>query len=311
MDGTFTRFLQLHISMAVMLACSTHGQEAAPQVRNSAETTAKFGNLMADSPVDFSRGVLAKKYPPDVTVQSESVEEEYRLFTSPCRSLCQIDKIQREMPHGEFAPPRQQWRNLSRTQRILTEGGELHILALGDSIMNDTMCSGWVAKLTKAYPRARIRTTCYLRNGGGCHHFLKEGRLAKHVVPRKPNLVFIGGISQGGHVANIRKVVQQTRDAVPKVEFLLATGAFGTSDPRSVEAMAQETFTGTSKYGVPLKQLAADQDCAYLDITTPWVQYIRSSKVHPHIFYRDPAHANEFGEQILCKILMAFFANAS
>ena len=41
--------------------------------------------------------------------------------------------------------------------------------------MNDTMRSGWVAKLAEAYPRARIRTTCYLRNGGGCHHFLKEG----------------------------------------------------------------------------------------------------------------------------------------
>ena len=130
-------------------------------------------------------------------------------------------------------------------------------------------------------------------------------------MPRKPDLVFIGGISQGGHVANIRKVVQQIYDAVPDVEFLLATGAFGTSDPRSPEKMAQATFTGTSEYGVALKQLAAGQNCAYLDITTPWVQYICSSKVHPHLYYRDPAHANEFDEQILCKILMAFFADSS
>ena len=175
MDGTFTRFLRLHIAMVAMLACSTLGQEVARQDRNAAETTAKFGNMMADSPVDFSKGVLPKKYPPDVMVQSEPVEEEYRLFSSPCRSLHQIDTIQRDMPHGEFTPPHQEWRNLSCTRHILSEGGELHILALGDSIMNDTMRSGWVAKLAEAYPRARIRTTCYLRNGGGCHHFLKEG----------------------------------------------------------------------------------------------------------------------------------------
>ena len=32
----------------------------------------------------------------------------------------------------------------------------------------------------------------------------------------------------------------------------------------------------------------------------------RSAKVHPHVFYRDVVHANEFGEQILAKIMMAF-----
>lgn len=31
------------------------------------------------------------------------------------------------------------------------------------------------------------------------------------------------------------------------------------------------------------------------------------AKVHPHIFCRGRVHANEFGEQILSKILMEFF----
>ena len=39
----------------------------------------------------------------------------------------------------------------------------------------------------------------------------------------------------------------------------------------------------------------------------PWRDYILSSKVHPHLFYRDTVHANEPGEQILSKILMAFW----
>ena len=45
-------------------------------------------------------------------------------------------------------------------------------------------------------------------------------------------------------------------------------------------------------------------------MTTPWAEYIRTSKLHPHLFYRDEVHANEHGEQILSKILMAFFSGA-
>jgi len=44
-----------------------------------------------------------------------------------------------------------------------------------------------------------------------------------------------------------------------------------------------------------------------LFMTTPWAEYIRSAQVHPHFFYRDVVHANEFGEQILSKIVMAFW----
>ena len=46
-------------------------------------------------------------------------------------------------------------------------------------------------------------------------------------------------------------------------------------------------------------------------MTTPWAQYIVSSGLHPHRFYRDPVHANEFGEQILSKIMMGFWDPAS
>ena len=37
-------------------------------------------------------------------------------------------------------------------------------------------------------------------------------------------------------------------------------------------------------------------------MTAPWAQYIHSARVHPHLFYRDVVHANEYGEQILAKI---------
>ncbi len=210
------------------------------------------------------------------------------------------------MPKGELRVPKADWTYLSRTRRMLTEGGELRLLAMGDSIVNDTMRSGWVAKLQEAYPKSEIKATVYVRGGGGCQHYKEQGRLATYVIPRKPDLVFIGGISQKD-IESIRTVIRELRQGLPSVEFLLATGTFGTADPRVPEELARAAHSGTGKYGELLKQLAGEERCAYLDMTTPWAEYCRSTKVHPHVFYRDVVHANEYGEQILAKILMAYF----
>ena len=185
----------------------------------------------------------------------------------------------------------------------------MRLLALGDSIVNDTMRSGCVAKLAEAYPQARIQATVYVRGGGGCQHYKESSRIATNVIPRQPNLVFIGGISQKD-TESIREVIHQLRAGLPEVEVLLASGVFGTVDPRDLEALAKAPHSGTGAYGRALKKLAVEENCAYLDMTTPWAEYIRSAHVHPHLFYRDVVHANEYGEQILSQILMAFWTAA-
>ncbi len=265
-------------------------------------------DMMEDSPVTFpEKGALPAKHPPDLpSTPNEAKEEGYYIFQSPRRSIEQIETIQNEMPKGSFNPPSQDWSHLQRTHRILTEGGNLHLLALGDSIVNDTMRSGWVAKLQEAYPKAQINATVYVRGGGGCQHYKKENRISHNVIPRKPDLVLIGGISQKD-IKSIQEVIHQLRAGLPNVEILLFTGAFGTVDPRDADALAKANHSGTSEYGKALQELAEEEQCAYLDMTTPWAEYIRSSGVHPHRFYRDRVHANEYGEQILSKILMAFF----
>ncbi len=269
-------------------------------------------DMMADSPVKFpEKGGLPAKYSPDQPANDFSTPEEgYYLFSSPERSLGQIRRIQSDMPRGTFSAPPRDWKYLRRTRRILKRGGHLELLALGDSIVNDTMRSGWVATLGEAYPKAVIHATVYVRGGGGCQHYKEEGRIQKFVIPRKPNLIFIGGISQKD-IQSIREVIHQLRRDLPEVEILLATGAFGTADPRVPDELAKAPHSGSGRYGSDLKALAAEERCAYLDMTTPWAEYIRSSKVHPHLFYRDVVHANEFGEQILCKILMAFWGAGS
>ena len=127
---------------------------------------------------------------------------------------------------------------------------------------------------------------------------------SKCVIPRKPDLVFIGGISQKD-IESIRTVIRELRTALSEVEIVLASGTFGTADPREPEELAKAAHSGTGAYGAALQKLATEEKCAYLDMTTPWAQYIRSAQLHPHLFYRDVVHANEYGEQILSKILMA------
>jgi hypothetical protein len=263
--------------------------------------------LDADSPVKFP---VKSKFPPDRPDRNgKAPEKDYYLCSTPERSLDQIGKIQAEMPAGQFTPPPNDWTFLKHTRHLLTDGGQLRLIAVGDSIVNDTMRSAWVAKLQEAYPKAAIHANVYVRGGGGCQHYKEQGRIGKVVVPLKPDLVLIGGISQQD-IASIREVIHQLRASLPQVEILLFTGTFGPADPRSDAEIDNARWSGTGQYGKALRQLAVEERCAYLDMTTPWSEYIHSSKLHPHSFYRDRYHANECGEQILSKILMSFFVPA-
>lgn len=76
------------------------------------------------------------------------------------------------------------------------------------------------------------------------------------------------------------------RAGLPDAEFLLATGAFGTADPRDAASLAKASHSGAGAYGRALKALAAEEGCAYLDMTTP----------SPEISHTRPRHAGELGE---------------
>ncbi|HMO64520.1 MAG TPA: hypothetical protein PKE47_04730, partial [Verrucomicrobiota bacterium] len=292
----------------LLLAAGGFAQDVAPADRNEVNTRVRPGGMLADSPVTFSEsGALPAQFPPDVRAeQFDPGEADYFLFSSPERSLAQVKQIQAAMPAGRFTPPANDWRHLPRSRRRLAEGGPLHVMAIGDSIVNDTMRSGWVALLREAYPRADITATVHVRGGGGAQHFREAGRLARNVFPRRPDLVFLGGISQRS-IEDLAVLIGQLRAGLPEVEILLGTGAFGTADPRDPAALAAAPHSGTGDYGRRLRELAEAERCAFLDFTTPWAEYLNGSGQHPHRFYRDVVHANEFGEQVLAKILMSFW----
>ena len=131
-----------------------------------------------------AQGCLPALYPPDRPSKNGfAPEPDYFLFSTPERSPQQIHKIQAEMPKGRFTAVHTDWRfRLSRTRKLLSGDGEIHILGLGDSIVNDTMRSGWLALLQEAYPKAKIRGTVYVRGGGGCQHYKEQDRIRRFVA---------------------------------------------------------------------------------------------------------------------------------
>ena len=132
--------------LAASLPMTAPAQNAAPADRNPVNTTTRPGGMAADSPVIFPKaGALPAKFPPDMKEESWPVEKDYHLFSSPCRSLAQIRKIQADMPDGKFTPPVNDWKNLTRTRRLLNESGTLHLMAVGVNVPSGI--SAWIFRI--------------------------------------------------------------------------------------------------------------------------------------------------------------------
>ncbi len=229
------------------------------------------------------------------------------ILTQPERTMAQVEKAYAQMPPLHYTPRADRWKKLPRTAAILHQGGELHIVMLGDSIVNDTSCSRWDDVLRPRYPRAKIVRTTVVRGGTGCWWYHEAGRVKKYVIPLRPDLFIIGGISQRDDVDSIRDTIRQVRAARP-CDVLLMTGAFGPVDPRDPKQWTPTIDTNGHDYRARLQRLARSEHGAFLDMTGAWGQYIRTSGKPLDWFKRDPIHANERGEQILGRILVRYLS---
>jgi hypothetical protein len=177
---------------------------------------------------------------------------------------------------------------------------------LGDSIIGDTSASKCELLLGRLYPKAQIEKITSVRGSTGCWWYKDENRVEGYVLKYKPDLLMIGGISQHDDTEAIRAVIRQVREKQP-CEVLLMTPAFGPdTDPRIVHWRYDIDLT-SDDYRAKLQRLAAEEKCAFLDMTGPWWQFVKDSGCDSGYFHRDRVHANERGFQILGRILEKFF----
>ena len=224
------------------------------------------------------------------------------------RKLEQVLKVYAEMPAVQYRPPAGRWEKLPRTRTLLMEGGVLHVVMLGDSIVNDTSRSGWDLVVERRHPKCRIEKITSVRGSTGCWWYKGPGRVQKYVLDHKPDLVVLGGISHRNDVDSIREVVRQIR-AGGDADILLMTGAFGPTDPR-LDAQWQKIADPNrySDYRKGLEALARETKAGFLDLEAAWGQYLRQPERDLSSFKRDLIHANERGEQILGHILANYLS---
>jgi lysophospholipase L1-like esterase len=220
--------------------------------------------------------------------------------------LARIDAVYAGMEPMRYAPPADRWTPLEKTRRRLAGGPSLRIVLLGDSIVNDTSASRFELLLGRMYPACAIEKVTSVRGSTGCRWYKEENRVQAWVLRHQPDLLMIGGISQGDDTDSIREVIRQVRAQAPACEFLLMTGAFGSMDPRKDKAWTADVPADGTGYRTRLLKLAAEERCGFLDMTGPWGTYIRASSKGLGWFKRDPIHANDRGFQILGRIVAAF-----
>ena len=222
-------------------------------------------------------------------------------------ALQRIDAVYAAMDPLAYTPPPERFAHLPKTLAALRGGGTLRMVLLGDSIMGNTSSSAFELLLMRDYPGAKIVKIPSLRSSTGCTYYREENRVQEYVLRHEPDLVLIGGISNRGDAEAVRDVVRQVRAARPATEFLLLTPVFGAVRDEHIKSFTREIDTATGNFRHTLMKVAAEERCAFFDMTGPWWSYIQESGKCYGWFMGDAVHANERGCQIIGRLLREWF----
>ena len=234
----------------------------------------------------------------DVTVTKVQREEVLRW----------ADNIYRKgMPALSYAPPKNVIKSLPRTAQRLQSGKTTRIVMLGDSIMNDIANSTVDVLLEREYPGTNVKIIAAVGGGTGVDKWNDDSAynwpdhdldLQKGVIAQRPDLVIVGGVSNGENYSDFYELVDKIVVGVEKgfgytPDIMLMTGALGkTTDPPG--------------YSAKLKAVAEEKDTAFLDIrkiTEQYLQKVDAKGYSRNYFYRDDIHANHYGKQLLGRVL--------
>lgn len=225
------------------------------------------------------------------------------------------DRTWRAMPPANLGAVPRPGKLLERTMARLRQGRTLRIVLLGDSIINDIGNSPWDALLERAWPGARIEVIHSVRGGTGCQFYRLENRVQSYVLDHKPDLLIIGGISNGDDPEAIREVIRQVR-AKSDPDILVMSGAVSTWEDLEAYFEARklspeerdEALRRARAYRPGLAAMAAEEKVECFDLRAHWDAYVERIRKHPEWLRRDRPHANCRGHMLLARLVAAYFA---
>jgi lysophospholipase L1-like esterase len=222
-------------------------------------------------------------------------------------TLQRIDAIYAAMDPIVYQPPAGRFANIPKTMRKLREGGEVRMVLLGDSIMGNTSSSSFELLLMRDYPKCKIVKIASLRSSTGCKYYCQDNRVQDYVLRHSPDLLIIGGISNGGDAEAVRSVIKQVRARKPDTEVLLLTPVFGALRDEHIRTFTRKIDTTTNNFRFKMQKVAAEEKCAFFDMTGPWWAYIQGSGKTYGWFMGDAVHGNSRGCQIIGRLLNNWF----
>ena len=222
-------------------------------------------------------------------------------------TLEKIDAVYATIDPVVYQPPAGRFANIPKSMSKLRDGGTLRMVLLGDSIMGNTSGSSFELLLMRDYPKCNLVKIASLRSSTGCKYYQAENRVQDYVLKYNPDLLVIGGISNGGDAEAMRSVIKQVRAQKPDTEVLLLTPVFGSVNDAHIKTFTREIDTTTSNFRFNMQKVAAEEKCAFFDMTGPWWAYIQGSGKTYGWFMGDAVHANARGCQIIGRLLEIWF----
>ena len=224
------------------------------------------------------------------------------------------DSVYAQLPPVDYTPSPGRWERLSGIRAKLNDGQTLRMVLLGDSIVNDVANSLFHVLIERHYPQSRVQLVHSVGGSKGCWYFKEENRVRTEVLDHRPDLVVIGGSSHNRDAESVREVIHQIR-AETEADILLMTGAFlelgWTPKARELGHIPPEegakAEAENAAFRRHLRQIAAEEDVALLDLRELWDAYIVSSRQPLAWYKRDAIHANTRGKQIAGRIIERFF----
>ncbi len=196
---------------------------------------------------------------------------------------------------------------LPKTKAALTSGKPFRVVMLGDSIVNDTFTSCFPALLRRDFPDSDFTFLCSVRGSTGCWYYQDPEQFREYVTKHHPDLVMIGGISNGREDADpaeaMRKVIEQCRALGCEVVVM--------SPPLSVDwrkSPEDRDWTRERVAGGDFQRGAAESaGVAFWDLTWPCHDYLAASGRPLGYFNRDEVHNNDRGKAVIREVMAAYF----
>lgn len=265
---------------------------------------------------DAGLAFISKKgaYVKDVTME--------RVQSSVVASWC--DNLYKDLPQLDFTGLDGQWEKLPRSLEKIKSGKELHILFLGDSIVNDTYCGNVSALIQRALPGVKLHFTPSVRGCTGCWYYCEPENFEKYVARHKPDLVVIGGISNTQKASDPDYTFAKAEDDM--VETILRCHVLGIEAVLCTPAPSYEwrEFTRARKFprgallaearapfyfqSCYIRKAAARTNVPLWDLTNPPCNAISLSGQPLGWFKRDKVHNDDRGKQLIARTLAEYFA---